>query len=462
MDGTAPPALLAELLHEPPRPAPRRRSALLALAGVVTAGALGTAGWAGTAWLRDADLRGALGTAALAVEDVVGQAVEADDARDLVRLAGDAEAAVGQLDRARQRAQRSDRPDAPAVVDEIEAQRDVLLSLAPLEGVGRGALQAWGRARVPLREALLGEARTRARLGRDRPGDAERLAVLDALGPALDAAAVPLLQRAAQAELVRLGGVLRDARSTADVRAAAQIAADQADAVRRSAGVGQAAAADLARCASVLAALSTLTGLSGAAPDAWAAARGPLEALRAPDALAHVDALVATATGAQQQYLAQAEAAAAAREADALALAQHGTAVRGLASGYAARDAALLSLLAALAARQATETDLAALAADAEDRARLAAALTGLVAPPAVVAEHATLVSAASAEAAAVQALTVAVSAGDGDDAALTALVAQRAQATAARAEALRSWDEATVRAAALVDKRPAPEPPAL
>lgn len=470
MHAAAVDALLEELLDAEPAPTSRRRTALLALAGLVTACALGAGGWYGTGWLRDGDLRAALTASTSGFEAVVSRAARVRTSADLALVAQEAALAGDRVGRARARVR-----DGGAAADELDAQHDVLAALAPLADLGRGPLQAWGRFREPFQAALDAEALTRRSLRRERPRDADRVGrAVSPLGPAVDRAVAPLLTRACTTELARVRAVLAGAASIADVRGAGEVAAKQTVAVQASAS--SSGGRPLERCAAVVGAVAGLDGLSGAAPEAWAAVRPVLvEALVAPDAVARVDAVLATAVQAQRDYQAVVAAAEGARQAEQAALTAHTGTVRGLTSGYGALDVRLTGLLDTLVARLVTPEDLVVLADDVAVRLRAAAGLAALVPPVALAPEHTALAQAAAAEAAAVQAVAdaLAVQAGlpplppappaPGVVAAapLGQLVAQRVGATAARAAAATAWEAAAVRETALVEKRPLPEPPA-
>lgn len=458
---------LADLLAPPVARRPRRRRgrrALLAVLAVVATAVLGAGGWLGTGWLRDADLRGALAVSVSVVEDVVGDAERAQGAPDLVLLAADAESALARLERAERRAAHVGDRGRPLGV-ELAAQRDVLRALLPLEAARRGPLQAWGRARVPLDEALAAERVARADLGRDRPVAARRLAVLDRLPPALDLVGGPLLERAATAEVDRVADVLRDARTTADLREAADLAVDQRAAVRVSSGVLP-AGAELRRCAEVLAAVADLSGLSGEDVSSWPRVRPRLASgLGEPDVLLHLDGLVQVAESATARWRDAVAAARTAHQADADRLATHASGVRGLASPWRGLDAALEDLLTALVVRPVTAVDVDLLAADLTRRDALVSALGAVVAPALVEPEHQALVQASAADADGVRALAAGLAATAGDPpepsrTAFGALASRREAAAAARSTAVQAWEAAVARAGALLSARPLPEPP--
>ncbi len=462
------------LAPEPPSAARRRRrSALLALLGVVTVALLGAAGWAGTGWLRDRDLRAGLDLSTDAVVRVAGRAVAAQDPQALLDVARAVPAARQQVARARGRAQRTGGERGAAVLAELTAHDAVLAALEPLEGLGTGPLQAWGRARVPLGSALQQEAAARPALR--RLAVEQRLAVLDGLGPALDRVAAPLLQQAADTERARVQAVLQGARTTADLREAAEVAGAQRSAVRRTATVTPPGPARLAvlRCVAVLDALAGLTAVSGRDASAWPAARDRLlPTLGGSGVLERVDEVVRVAAAATAQWRVRVVQAQQAREQDAAALASHSASLRGLASPYGGLDARLSALLDTLVAQRVDPAGLTVLADDVAVRERLAGALAALPVPAALAAEHAAVVQTAVQEAAAVRALAdaLAVQAGlpllPGSAAApalpMGSLVDARTAATGARAAALTAWEAAASRAAALVEKRPLPDEPAL
>lgn len=453
--------LLDDLLRDDAAAAaPRsRRTALLLVVALVAGAGLAWGGWTGTSWLRDRDLRSALAASTSVVTTVVAQAESAPDVRSLVGVVEGLPTAQDAVARARDRAGRGSGERARDVQAVLQAHAAVLAALEPLGGLGSGPLQAWGRLRGPLQEALDDEARARQRV--DRPEEVRRLAVLDRLAPALDALAEPLLTRAATGELRRLAGVLQGARSTADLRSAAELAQAQRPFVRVTADVAPGSAAPaVARCAEVLAALSGLTRLSGEDLGAWDLVRPRLAAdLGAPEAVASVDRLVEAGRAAVQQWRESVSASTSAREAEALAVEQHARTVRGLASSYPALDDALAALLAELVLRPVGPADLDALASDVGARTRLVDALAAQAAPLSLATQHAVVVATARAEVTAVQSLAEALAAGLAPDL-LAEPVLRRSDAADARRAALTRWDADAVRTLALVAKRPLPEPP--
>ena len=293
----------------------------------------------------------------------------------------------------------------------------------------------------------------------------QRLAALDRLLPSLDRAGALLLERPAAAELRRMAGAMGEARTTADLRAAADVAVDQQRALRRTARAAP-TVEPLVRCADAVDALAGLQELSPEDVSAWAQVRPVLEtSLGDEAALAHADALVLQAEEAGARWRADVDAARAARDRDAAALAGHASGVRGLTSPWGQLDAELGPLLDALVLRPAAPADQAQLAGISARYDAVAAALSSAAAPGGVAAEHLALAQAATADAAAVRALAdgLASSLGSPPEQArplLDVLGQQRAATVAARAAAMVAWESAVSRAGTLVATRPLPEPP--
>ena len=459
---------LAELLAPPvarTRRVPRaRRRAWLTVLALAASAALGAGGWQGTGWLRDADLRGALSVSTGIAEQLVSGAERARSSGDLAQLATDAEPARGRLARAERRAQRVGRRGAD-VVAALAAQQRVLAALRPLESMGYGPLQVWGRVRAPLQQALAAEVGTRRRLTADRPEVARRLASYDLLLPSLDRAGTPLLEQAARAELRRLAGVLSDARTTADLRAAADVAIDQRVAVRRTSDTAP-TLEPVARCSDVVDALSGLQELSSEDVSAWPPVRALLRtSLGDEAALAHADGLVQRAEEAGVRWRGAVAVAGTVRERDDAALTAHMGGVRGLTAPWGQLDVELGRLLAALVLRPPGAAERAQLAELAGRYDTVVAALSGAAAPRAVAPEHVALVRAATIDAEAVAALAREVGARPGRPLEqarrrFDALAQRRSAASAARTSALAAWESGVRRAAALVAVRPLPEPP--
>lgn len=453
---------LAELLVDADRPAPRRRgrTAVLALSGVVTAGVLGVGAWTGTGWLHDADERAAAGTSTAAVEAVVRRVEAAPDGRGLAAALDTAADAAGVVDRAAARVRTRRGPSGAALTAELGSEHAVLAALTGLTGLRTGPLRTWGRARPVLDGALAAERTSREALVAQRPAVAARLAVLDRLAPALDAAAGRVLSRAAGVELGRTAASLEAVRTTADLRALAATAAAQQDALRATADVlaDSTVQAAVIRCADVARALAGLVELSGEDASSWPPARDTLLAQVGTGPVEHVDAVVGRARSGVDDWRRARGSAAAARDADAAALGTYVEQVRALTGGLSALDRDLLLLLPPGSTGPSAAADPGAalrrqsLDAQAARRRDLARALDVLTPPAVVAGEHAALVRAVERSAA------LAEAAAAGRPVASTApdsVVRQRTQA-------VQGWQHGAARAETLVATRPLPEPPAL
>lgn len=466
-----------------PEPAPPSHPALRrALAWLVTLAVLAAGGLGGWAWWQARDVRAVVASSAEVYADALGALGAAQDPAAVAAAAADLPRAASRIEGERGRLRTEEGARRQAVVAQLEAERDVLLALAPLAGLADAPLRVWGGVHERLVEAVAAETRTRAGLRRHDSGGASRLpdtsVALRAIATTVGTALVADVQRSAGEVLDQLEAATR----TADLRALGTDAAAQREAVE-AAQSGLPGSPDATVLTSFAAALDALRGLEPVTPadtSAWPGVRsrvaehlrvvgdaddslaaGSVRA-RLPVVLASVDRLVAAAARAYEQWQPLHDAAVARQAADRTALERYAEQVRGRAADVVAVRTGLRDVVATGADTATAAAGLAPLAASA---AELAAALGGTAPPEGTAAAHAELLDVVTTLQATTSTVLDELREAACQDCPVTGTpAAQALERGAERADgwdaALAGWEQAVAAALAAVDARELPAPP--
>ncbi|HWH30126.1 MAG TPA: hypothetical protein VNU26_14430 [Mycobacteriales bacterium] len=466
----------------PPAP-PAHPGLRRALHWLLVVALLGGAAVVGVRWHAERDVRAVLASSTSTWVRALDAVASAGDTVALAAAAGRADEAADSLADDLERLQPGDGGRRGAVRAQVTAERDVLLALAPLADVERGALAVWGGAHADLQRAVEAEAAARAALRRSDPDAVVRLpdtgAATRRVATTVGAAVVEDVQRSA----VDLLDALAAAERTADLRAAAQAAGERAAAVA-AAERGLAGTADgavLREFAGALEAVQRLQDLKPADTSGWPAARSELtRRLRAvgdsdggltagsvrgrlPIVLAQVDALVLRAEQAHAAWVPVHAAAVAQQKADMTALDRYERSLRDLDASVAA----LRSSAAQLSDRagEPVPEGAAALTAVEREAASLARALQAVRPPAALARAHADVAVPVGTAAAALGAAAAALAADPCADCPVGSTAAWRAVAEVEAAlarwpAALTAWEQAVAEARTAVQARPLPPPP--
>jgi hypothetical protein len=404
----------------PPPVPPRRGQGLarglrvLLVLAVLAAGAL-----VGVRWMADQDVRDVVASSTATYTRVLDVVAAARDPETLASAAALGPRAAEWLQSDLARLDSDEGRRRAAVAAQVEAERDVLLALGPLERLADGPLGVWGRAHEPLNAAIAAESRTRSALRLADEGAAGRLPdtseALRRITSTVGAALVDDVQRTAGELLDDLAAAAR----TADLRAAAERATGQRTAVL-AAQQGLGGTSDgivLAEFAAALEAVQGLVSITPADTGGWPDVRGRVlghlqfvadsaDSLaagsvraRLPLVLTSIDGLLARAAEAHAAWQPLHDVAVARQASDILALQRYGDAVRSA----AADEAGLRSSLSALLTSQEgadTSRSAVALAALSEAADDVLAALGSYPPPAGTEDAHAGLVAGAEALAA--------------------------------------------------------------